>query len=96
MAHSPGRWANPKPAARPGGPATKGLAAIALTVAHSRGWLDYEERVWARSSGSLLLRLSDERFGWLGGAVSEAIVDHPRIHGIRWTRPSASTPCATV
>jgi hypothetical protein len=55
MAHSPGRWANPKPAARPGGPATKGLAAIALTVAHSRGWLDYEERVWARSSGSLLL-----------------------------------------
>jgi CubicO group peptidase (beta-lactamase class C family) len=25
--------------------ATKGLAAMTLTVAHSRGWLDYEERV---------------------------------------------------
>mgnify|MGYP003393901499 CR=1 FL=1 len=25
--------------------ATKGLAAMALAVAHSRGWLDYEERV---------------------------------------------------
>ena len=50
----------------------------------------------ARSSGSLLLHLSEERFGWLGGAVSKANVDHPRIHGIRWTRPSASTPCATV
>src|SRR5690348_8618868 len=27
--------------------ATKGLAAMALAVAHSRGWLDYEERVCA-------------------------------------------------
>jgi CubicO group peptidase (beta-lactamase class C family) len=27
--------------------ATKGLAALALAVAHSRGWLDYEERVAA-------------------------------------------------
>src|SRR6476646_4837173 len=25
--------------------ATKGLAAMALALAHSRGWLDYEERV---------------------------------------------------
>jgi len=25
--------------------ATKGLAAMTLAVAHSRGWLDYEERV---------------------------------------------------
>ena len=24
---------------------TKGLAAMTLAVAHSRGWLDYEERV---------------------------------------------------
>jgi hypothetical protein len=27
--------------------ATKGLAAMTLAVAHSRGWLDYEERVAA-------------------------------------------------
>src|SRR5262245_55059422 len=27
--------------------ATKGLAAMALAIAHSRGWLDYEERVAA-------------------------------------------------
>jgi hypothetical protein len=27
------------------GSATKGLAAMALAVAHSRGWLDCEERV---------------------------------------------------
>jgi len=25
--------------------ATKGLAAMVLALAHSRGWLDYEERV---------------------------------------------------
>jgi hypothetical protein len=25
--------------------ATKGLAAMTLAIAHSRGWLDYEERV---------------------------------------------------
>lgn len=25
--------------------ATKGMAAMTLAVAHSRGWLDYEERV---------------------------------------------------
>jgi hypothetical protein len=27
--------------------ATKGLAAMTLAIAHSRGWLDYEERVAA-------------------------------------------------
>ena len=27
--------------------ATKGLAAMTLAIAHSRGWLDYEERVSA-------------------------------------------------
>lgn len=27
--------------------ATKGLAAMTLALAHSRGWLDYEERVCA-------------------------------------------------
>ena len=27
--------------------ATKGLAAMTLAIAHSRGWLDYEERVCA-------------------------------------------------
>jgi CubicO group peptidase (beta-lactamase class C family) len=26
--------------------AAKGLAAMTLAVAHSRGWLDYEERVY--------------------------------------------------
>jgi len=34
--------------------ATKGLAAMTLAIAHSRGWLDYEERVsaYGRSSRS--------------------------------------------
>ena len=30
--------------------ATKGLAAMTLAIAHSRGWLDYEERVSRRVS----------------------------------------------
>ena len=33
--------------------ATKGLAAMAMAVAHSRGWLDYEERVCTYWPGSL-------------------------------------------
>src|SRR4029453_11199568 len=43
--------------------ATKGLAAMTLAVAHSRGWLDYEERVstyWPefaqRRKGSITVR----------------------------------------
>ena len=31
--------------------ATKGLAAMTLAIAHSRGWLDYEERVAALLAG---------------------------------------------
>ena len=31
--------------------ATKGLAAMTLAIAHSRGWLDYEERVCALLAG---------------------------------------------
>ena len=31
--------------------ATKGLAAMTLAVAHSRGWLDYEERVCTLLAG---------------------------------------------
>ena len=31
--------------------ATKGLAAMTFAIAHSRGWLDYEERVWRVLAG---------------------------------------------
>ena len=40
--------------------ATKGLAAMTLALAHSRGWLDYEERVCAVLAGVRAARQRDE------------------------------------
>ena len=38
--------------------ATKGLSAMTLTLAHSRGWLDYDERVCTYWPEFALLRIS--------------------------------------
>ena len=70
--------------------ATKGLAAMTLAVAHSRGWLDYEERVTAywpefaqEGKGSITVRqlLAHQAglFAFDGQADRSLIANHDRL-----------------
>ena len=70
--------------------ATKGLAAMTLAIAHSRGWLDYDERVAAywpefAQNGKQDITVRQLLAHQGGGAVLPRLHEALRELALRWT-----------